>query len=141
MERASFLRLVCYLCPKLTEADIPKRTCMGDSILEKVERLDDIDLNIINVSHFYHISNISSSLFNFLEHCLPYFAHFRRVDNKAAAPLYINKHPVHRLATGRPLLLDFKKSPSCIRKQCWSAHWHLDGTGARECHSKVQFRR
>ena len=75
MEHASFLRLVCYLCPKLTEADIPKRTCMGDAILEKVERLDDIDVMIIDVSSFfYHIFIIS--LFNFLEHRIPYFTHF-----------------------------------------------------------------
>ena len=75
MEHASFLRLVCYLCPKLTEADIPKRTCMGDAILEKVERLDDIDVKIIDVSSFfYHIFIIS--LFNFLEHRIPYFTHF-----------------------------------------------------------------
>ena len=50
MERASFRRLVHYLCPKLTEADIPKRTCMGDAILGKVERLDDIDMKNIDVS-------------------------------------------------------------------------------------------
>jgi hypothetical protein len=49
-ERTSFRRLVCYLCPKLTEADIPKRTCIGDAILEKVEKLDDIDMKIIDVS-------------------------------------------------------------------------------------------
>ena len=60
MERASFCRLVCYLCPKLTEADIPKRTCMGDAILEKVERLDDIDLKILDVSsYFNHLSIVS----------------------------------------------------------------------------------
>ena len=113
MERASFRRLVCYLCPKLTEFDIPKRTCMGDAILEKVERLDDIDLKILDVSsYFNHLSIVS--LFNFLECCLSYFTHFRWVDNKAAAPIYINKYPVYRLATRRPLFLDVKKSPSCI---------------------------
>jgi hypothetical protein len=52
VERASFRRLVAYLCPKLTEADIPKRTCMGDAILEKVERLDDIDKKNIDVSEY-----------------------------------------------------------------------------------------
>ena len=50
MERASFRHLVGYLCPKLTEANIPKRTCMGNAILEKVERLDDIDMKNIDVS-------------------------------------------------------------------------------------------
>jgi hypothetical protein len=49
-ERASFRRLVCYLCPKLLEADIPKRTCIGDAVLEKVEQLNDIDMKIIDVS-------------------------------------------------------------------------------------------
>ena len=60
MERASFHRLVHYLCPKVTEADIPKRTCIGDAVLEKVEKLDDIDMKIINVSScFYHLIIIS----------------------------------------------------------------------------------
>ena len=75
MERASFRRLVHYLSPKLTEFDIPKRTCIGDAILEKVERLDDIDMKIIDVSsRIYHLFIIS--LFYFLERCLPYFTHF-----------------------------------------------------------------
>ena len=65
VERASFRRLVCYLCPQLAEADIPKHTCMGDAILEKVERLDSIDLKILDVSsHFSYLSIIS--LFNHL---------------------------------------------------------------------------
>ena len=59
MEHTSFRRLLAYLCPKLTEADIPKRTCMGDAILEKVERLDDIDKKNIDVSKYmYFISSI-----------------------------------------------------------------------------------
>ena len=33
-----------------SQADIPKRTCMGNAILEKFERLDDIDMKILNVS-------------------------------------------------------------------------------------------
>jgi hypothetical protein len=68
VERASFRRLVCYLCPKPTETDIPKRTCIGDSIQEKVERLDDIDVKIIDVSassHFYSSYLSIISFFNF----------------------------------------------------------------------------
>jgi hypothetical protein len=49
---------------------------MGDAILEKIEKLDDIDTKIIDVSsRFYYFYIISYGL-NFLEHCLPYFAHF-----------------------------------------------------------------
>ena len=61
MERTSFCRLVCYLCPKLTEADIPKRTCMGNAVLEKVERLDDIDMKVLDVSRLlfsFHNLNV-----------------------------------------------------------------------------------
>ena len=76
MERASFRRLVCYLCPKLTETDIPKRTCIGDAILEKVERLDDVDMKIIDVSSGFYYYLFIFLLLNFLERRLPYFGHF-----------------------------------------------------------------
>lgn len=78
---------------------------------------------------FYFFHHLIS--FNFLEHRLSYFTRFRWVDDKEAPPLYINKYPVHWLATERPLFLDVKKSPSCFWKECWSSHWHLDWTGAR----------
>lgn len=47
MERPSFLRLIRYLCPKLNASDIPKRTCIGDAVMEKVEKLDGIDSELV----------------------------------------------------------------------------------------------
>jgi len=47
VERASFLRLIRYLCPKLNTSDIPKRTCVGDAVMEKVAKLDEIDLDLV----------------------------------------------------------------------------------------------
>ena len=47
IERPSFLRLIHYLCPKLNASDIPKRTTMGDMVMEKVEELDKIDLDLV----------------------------------------------------------------------------------------------
>jgi hypothetical protein len=47
VERPSFLRLVRYLCPKLNTSDVPKRTCMGDAVMEKVAKLDEIDLDLV----------------------------------------------------------------------------------------------
>jgi hypothetical protein len=47
VERLSFLRLIHYLCQKLNTSDIPKHTCMGDAIMEKVEKLDKIDLDLV----------------------------------------------------------------------------------------------
>ena len=43
----SFLRLIHYLCPKLNINDIPKHTCMGDVVMEKVAKLDEIDLDLV----------------------------------------------------------------------------------------------
>ena len=47
VKRSSFLHLINYLCPKLNTSDIPKRTCMGDAIMEKVAKLDEIDLDLV----------------------------------------------------------------------------------------------
>jgi hypothetical protein len=47
VERPSFLRLIRYLCPKLNINDILKRTCMGDAVMEKAAKLDDIDLDLV----------------------------------------------------------------------------------------------
>jgi hypothetical protein len=47
VERPSFLRLIRYLCPKLNTSDVPKRTSMGDAIMEKVVKLDEIDLDLV----------------------------------------------------------------------------------------------
>ncbi|KAM6494942.1 hypothetical protein JOM56_009565 [Amanita muscaria] len=49
VERPSFLRLIQYLCPKLTMTEIPKRTCIGDAVLMKAERLDEVDRNLAKV--------------------------------------------------------------------------------------------
>ncbi|KIL54387.1 hypothetical protein M378DRAFT_18934 [Amanita muscaria Koide BX008] len=43
---ASFLCLVHYLCPKFPITEVPKRTCIGDAVLAKAERLDEIDRNL-----------------------------------------------------------------------------------------------
>ena len=47
IECPSFLRLIHYLCPKLNASDIPKRTCMGDMVMDKVDALDKIDLDLV----------------------------------------------------------------------------------------------
>jgi hypothetical protein len=36
-----------YLCPKLNISEIPKRTCMGDVVMAKVAKLDEIDLDLV----------------------------------------------------------------------------------------------
>ena len=47
VECPSFLHLMHYLCPKLNISEIPKRTCMGDVVMAKVAKLDEIDLNLM----------------------------------------------------------------------------------------------
>ena len=47
-----FRRLLCYNNPKLSDKDIPKKTCIGTAIDEKVLKLDDIDKELIAVSIF-----------------------------------------------------------------------------------------
>ncbi|KAF5338265.1 hypothetical protein D9611_014619 [Ephemerocybe angulata] len=47
VNRASFQRLCCFLNPKLSIDMIPHRTMLTDAIIEKGERLEEIDLRII----------------------------------------------------------------------------------------------
>ena len=44
--------MVCYLCPKLSNSDIVKRTCISDLVTEKVVKLDGIDIVLIAISLF-----------------------------------------------------------------------------------------
>ena len=46
---------MCYLCPRLKPTDIPKQTCMGDAISEKIARLDEINSQLIAVSIYLSI--------------------------------------------------------------------------------------
>ena len=47
VECPSFLHLIHYLCPKLDTSNILKCTCMGNAVMKKVIKLDEIDLNLI----------------------------------------------------------------------------------------------
>ena len=58
VERPSFLRLIRYLCPKLNTSDIPKRTCIGDVVMEKVEKLDGINSELVMGIDSLHQQNI-----------------------------------------------------------------------------------
>lgn len=47
VEHPSFCCLIHYLCPKLNPSDILKHTCIGDMVMEKVDELDQIDLDLV----------------------------------------------------------------------------------------------
>ncbi|KAM6498412.1 hypothetical protein JOM56_006360 [Amanita muscaria] len=47
VDRPSLHRTIRYLCPKLNKSDIPGRTCIGNAVLEKVAKLDLIDMELI----------------------------------------------------------------------------------------------
>ncbi|KAM6502733.1 hypothetical protein JOM56_002710 [Amanita muscaria] len=47
VDSPAFRRMVCYLNPKLTDKDIPKKACMANAVDEKIAKLDGIDLELI----------------------------------------------------------------------------------------------
>jgi hypothetical protein len=44
--------MVLYLNPTLTDNDIPKKSVMAKVVMEKVEKLDEIDGELIAVSRY-----------------------------------------------------------------------------------------
>lgn len=49
MERPAVRGLISYLNPKVADEHIPKKTCMADRVNTKVEKLDDITIELIKV--------------------------------------------------------------------------------------------
>jgi hypothetical protein len=57
VERPAVRGLISYLNPKVEEESIPKKTCMADTVNTKVEKLENITIELIKVRisfHFLH---------------------------------------------------------------------------------------
>ena len=52
------------ICPTLNDNNIPQRTCLGSTVAEKFEKLDEIDCRIIAVSPFTSI--FSHFMYNYI---------------------------------------------------------------------------
>ena len=55
VDRPSFRRLLLYTCPKLTDSDILKKSCIANAVMEKLSTLDEIDKKLIAVCVYLHI--------------------------------------------------------------------------------------
>ena len=55
MDRPSFRRLLLYTSPKLTDSEIPKRGCIGNAVMEKLTKLDEIDKKLISICAYFYI--------------------------------------------------------------------------------------
>lgn len=53
IDRPSFRRLLLYVQPKLADGDIPKHTTMANMVLDKIARLDEMDIKEFEVSYVY----------------------------------------------------------------------------------------
>ena len=49
MDRPSFHRLLLFTSPKLTDSEIPKKSCMANAVMAKLTKLDEIDKELITV--------------------------------------------------------------------------------------------
>jgi len=85
--------MVLYLCPKLKDSDILKRSCIANAISEKVEKLDIIDIDLIAVRplHIFLFHLMSSSI----EDSRSYFCHLGWVVNEAPLSIFLYEHPVY----------------------------------------------
>jgi len=85
--------MVLYLCPKLKDSDIPKRSCNADAISEKVEKLDIIDIDLIAVCplhiFLFHLMSLS------IEDSWSYFCHLGWVVNEAPPSIFLYEYPVY----------------------------------------------
>ena len=59
MEHCSIHCTFQYLCPKLTDTDIPNKAFLADAILTKVHKLDGIDKQLLLVSIWHYGINCS----------------------------------------------------------------------------------
>jgi hypothetical protein len=62
VERPAVRGFISYLNPKVEDEMIPKKTCMAESVMTKVEKLDNLTIELIKVCISFH--------FNFSIHLL-----------------------------------------------------------------------
>lgn len=66
--------------------------CLGSTIAEKIEKLDEIDHRIIAVSPF---TSIFSLFIYLLEHLIICVIGDRQMVSKASLPIFVIHHPVY----------------------------------------------
>ena len=66
--------------------------CLGSTIAEKIEKLDEIDHRIIAVSPF---TSIFSLFIYLLEHLIFCVIGDRQMVSKASLPIFVIHHPVY----------------------------------------------
>jgi hypothetical protein len=58
VERPAVRGLISYLNPQVDEGLIPKKTCMADAVMTRVERLEDLTIDLVKVRSFFGDRNI-----------------------------------------------------------------------------------
>ena len=53
MERPAVRGFISYLNPKVEDEAIPKKTCMADMVMTKVEKLDSLTIELIKVCNSF----------------------------------------------------------------------------------------
>jgi hypothetical protein len=95
VERASLQRLVLYLNPGLGNNDIPKKSVMANAVMEKVEKLDAIDRELIAVRGCT-VSILISHAFS--EYSVSYIGHMGWLVNKAPPAILLLQYPIYLFA-------------------------------------------
>jgi hypothetical protein len=56
VERPAVRGFISYLIPKVEDETIPKKTCMADTVNAKVEKLDNMTIELVKVriSFYFH---------------------------------------------------------------------------------------
>ena len=84
--------MVLYLNPSLSNDDVPKKSVMANAVMEKVEKLDDIDRKLIAVS-VCTVSMIVSHAFS--DYSVSYIGCMGWLVNKASPAIFLLQYPIH----------------------------------------------
>jgi hypothetical protein len=113
VERPAVRGLISYLNPKATDEQIPKKTCMADTVNTKVEKLDDITIELIKVCIPF-ILGYSFTIHCYSDYFIEDLCSLGWVVNQEPSPTHVSQHRIHSFSCWKRQPVDFKESPDRI---------------------------
>jgi len=120
VERPAVQGFISYLNPKVEDEVIPKKTCMADAVNTKVEKLDNIRIDLIKVCISFH----------FLHSFVHIYSGNKFKDqfslgwlvNSEPSPIHLSQHCVHPFSPWKRQPLDLKEPSDWIQLNAWQAY-------------------
>lgn len=138
MDWPSCHRLLLYTCPKLTDSEIPKKSCITNAVMEKLTKLDKIDKNLIAVRaslHFFFSTNLKTEYF------ILYFNCHRWVVHEWPLLVLLVQHSVHPFTPWHSSCVESQEPSHRVQVLHWPAHWENNGRGDGCCDQEIRHRK